>query len=239
MGKSIFHFKKFSVNQVNSAMKVCTDSCLFGASVKIDKDITKILDIGSGTGLLTLMLAQRTDAEIHAVEIENNAYVESKLNFEGSPWNERIKVFNLSIQEFSNISLHNQYDLIICNPPFFKNNLKSTKAFYNIAGHNESLSFHELIIASKSLIRQNGTLIVMLPAYETNVFVMNAIEEGFFLIAQQSVKNNTEAQVLREYSYFSLQKKTFTSYETIVIRDSLNNYSPEFIELLKNYYTIF
>ncbi|MCR6638684.1 MAG: methyltransferase [Sporocytophaga sp.] len=126
MGNSYFRFKQFQVNQEKTGMKVCTDSCIFGAYIDPGGAQT-ILDIGSGTGLLSLMMAQKTNAEINAVEIDDDASLQSEENFKNSKWSDRLYIFKSPIQEFS-AAATKKYDLIISNPPFFHQSFTLTQS---------------------------------------------------------------------------------------------------------------
>src|SRR5664280_2075596 len=117
-----FEFKQFRVEQSKAAMKVGTDGVILGAWTSVD-NASRILDVGTGTGLIALMLAQRSNAAIDAVEIDDDAYCEAKFNFEQSPWKERLKIFHSDFNAFSKEYGH-QYDLIVSNPPFFIDSLK-------------------------------------------------------------------------------------------------------------------
>ena len=149
MPNQFFKFKQFTIDQDQCAMKVCTDSCLFGAWVaeylEQEKNSLKtILDIGTGTGLLSLMLAQKTTANIDAVEIEEAASLQASNNFLASPWNNRLQVYHAPIQLFKPIH-PKSYVFIICNPPFYENNLKTDNQLKNLALHSEALSLANLI----------------------------------------------------------------------------------------------
>ena len=150
-----FQFKQFTIHQEKTAMKVCTDACLFGAWVANKIELNEInadniLDIGCGTGLLSLMLAQKTKAQIDAVEIDKNAFEQAKENINLTEWKEQINIHHGSIIDFKS---NKKYDLIICNPPFYENQLKSVDSARNKAMHATTLSYKDLIFVLKNKIK--------------------------------------------------------------------------------------
>ena len=214
-------------------MKVCTDACIFGAYI-IAASAKNILDIGTGTGLLSLMAAQKSEGIIDGVEIEENAYKQAKENFAGSHWRHKLNVFHQSIQDYSK-NINHQYDLIISNPPFFTGNLKSSQSIRNIALHNESLSFYELAAAVKVLLNKEGRFYILLPEYEFNLFEEEAKKSGLFLNETCSVKDKPGSDVLRVIGIYSF-KSTPVKKSEIVIKNNTGGYSEEFKNLLKGYY---
>jgi len=170
MGNPYFHFKKFSIWQEKSAMKVCTDSCIFGAYVSqhlesqfFDEICPGILDVGSGTGLLSLMLAQKiAGSKIEAIEPDLESFMECKLNFENSSWTEHLQVFNHNLSEFSEFN-QNQYEIIICNPPFFLNHLVSPSQSRNRALHISKSDWEKWLIDLKKLLKSGGQIWILLP----------------------------------------------------------------------------
>lgn len=168
MANPFFKFKQFTIFQDQCAMKVCTDACIFGASIEV-KDAKRILDIGTGTGLLSLMLAQRSEAEIVAVEIDENAFHQAKFNIEQSPWGSKISLFHTDIQTFSKNS-DEKFDLVVSNPPFFQNHLKSYTNSKNKAKHNDTLTLEELASSINAVLSGNGEAIILLPEIEAGLF---------------------------------------------------------------------
>ncbi|MEM9340902.1 MAG: methyltransferase, partial [Bacteroidota bacterium] len=166
MPNTYFQFKKFRIDQVRSGMKVTTDSCLFGAWIanhikKHHPEPSKVLDIGTGTGLLALMMGQVTqNTRIDAIEMNEESFCEAKENFENSKWSDRLAAYHTSIQNFQP---QEKYDLIICNPPFFKDNLKGAKRNKNQAIHNDSLSIDDLSKGINELLTRDGSAYVMYP----------------------------------------------------------------------------
>lgn len=216
-------------------MKVCTDACLFGAYVAENVIPSgNLLDIGAGTGLLALMLAQKTEALIDAVELDNEAAAQAIENVAGSPWKERIAVINRSIQDYYK-NTGKKYSLIISNPPFYENYLKSPEIARNTAIHAETLSLSELIDASVSLLEKHGTLALLLPPYESSLLKTLAEAKGLFFNQVVSIKDNPEGKVIREITFYSFAKSEVTTSE-ITIKTNEGDYSPAFIALLKDYY---
>ena len=237
MPNNYFRFKQFNINQENCAMKVCTDACLFGAWVVkiINAKTEKILDIGTGTGLLSLMLAQKnSSAIIDAVEIDENAAMQATANFEVSPWKERLHCFNNSVQSFYETN-NKQYDFIICNPPFFENDLKSTNAKRNLALHNDALSLEELLTSIDLFLKKSGSFAVLLPYHRTKYFETLAASHNFYCTEKVLVKQTPQHNYFRSMLYFK-RDKTITEESIITIKDENNEYGKVFIELLKDYY---
>ncbi len=175
--KNIFRFKQFAIRQEQAAMKVGTDGVLLGAWANI-ANAKRILDIGTGTGLIALMLAQRTSAatKIEAIEIEQHAYEEACFNIAQSPWDERITVHHQSVQEFSS----QPYDLIICNPPFFKNSLKPPDEKRLVARHAEGLPIEALAKHCKRLINNDGSISLIIPKQNEKETISCFIENGLY-----------------------------------------------------------
>jgi tRNA1Val (adenine37-N6)-methyltransferase len=216
-------------------MKVCTDSCLFGAwmadQVKT-KSSGSILDIGAGTGLLSLMLAQRVAASIDAVEIDAATCMQTKENFELSPWKERLTIFNKDVLHFETGKL---YDCIISNPPFFENDLKSTDANKNNAKHDSSLTLEQLIIVAKKHLNDDGIFAVLLPYHRTEYFIEIALKNEFHLSKKVLVKQTEKHDYFR--AILVLGKKNYSlSEETITIKNSDDKYSVRYATLLQDYY---
>jgi tRNA1Val (adenine37-N6)-methyltransferase len=177
MSNNFFQFKHFVIKQENCAMKVGTDGVLLGAWTNAE-DITNILDAGTGTGLLSLMLAQRSSAYIDAVDIEPSACRQAQENVANSRWKDRIKIINVSLQEYSNCEI--KYDLIVCNPPFFSKSLKCDNEKRNMARHNDLLSQIELLEAINKLLAENGKFVLILPFNEGKHFILEGVNYGLY-----------------------------------------------------------
>ena len=233
-----FSFKQFIVHQDQTAMKVTTDACIFGAYISID-GTKKILDIGTGTGLVAMMLAQRTQAQIDAVEIENSAYNQAVTNIQKSVFKEQINIFNTSIQLFSTRSeQQNQYDLIVSNPPFFQNHLKAEQATRNNSLHTDTLSFKDLIHSVLRLISSIGTFVILLPLYESSVFEELSISHGLYPQKKLTIMHRKDTKILRIITTFGFTKLQIQE-KNLIIKNPDESYSPAFEMLLKDYYLIF
>jgi tRNA1Val (adenine37-N6)-methyltransferase len=218
-------------------MKVCTDSCLFGAWLAslIEKKIINpknILDIGAGTGLLTLMLAQKTNAGIDAVEIDKNAFEQSTENAYASLWKDQIEVFHADIKKWSP---RLKYDLIISNPPFYEDDLLPGDQGKTISKHNAALNLEELIIAAKLMLVEHGTFAVLLPWHRAGTFENTASQHLLFVKEQMEVKQTPAHDYFRTMLILQKQETTLLKKE-LSIKNKNNEYSHEFKELLADYY---
>jgi tRNA1Val (adenine37-N6)-methyltransferase len=240
MPNSYFQFKQFTVQQEKTAMKVCTDACLFGgwAANEIEKgkvESERVLDIGTGTGLLSLMLAQKTNAVIDAVEVDDAAAQQAAENFEASAWRDRLSVHRSSVQEFSTL-VNQKYDIIISNPPFFKSSLKSDNLRKNLAKHTPSLAFEELAGIVSNLLKPEGVFYLLLPCFEFQVFIEVARQQNLFLHKLVNVQQTPAHPYFRTMGAFAKQEVPEVEPHRIIIKDAPNQYSEDFIQFLKDYY---
>jgi len=176
---STFRFQQFSVLQKQSAMKVCTDAVLFAAMAPV-KNGDSVLDIGTGTGVLSLIVAQLGAGKVTAVELTEQAYQEACINFSQSLWSERLEAVHQDIQGFAGIA-GQQFDLVISNPPFFENHFKTTAALRMTARHNDQLPFSDLIAIAGQLVSPQGLLYLLLPAHALKKMAEKALTAGFYL----------------------------------------------------------
>jgi tRNA1Val (adenine37-N6)-methyltransferase len=229
----IFRFKQFSVRHERSGMKVGTDGVLLGAWVDVTH-AQQFLDIGTGSGVIALMLAQRTDpaAMIDAVELDTLAYEEACENFNASPWKEKINPYLSSIQNFATIK---KYDLIISNPPYFQNSFKPPAAQREVARHTGSLTFADLITAAEKLLRPTGRLNVILPNAEGLQFETLALEHGFYCTRKWTFKTRKEKPIERWLLEFSWQSKPTDSGE-ILLYSAGENWSEGYKALTGEFY---
>ncbi len=238
MANSFFKFKQFTVHQDKCAMKVCTDACLFGAWIASMNDtfftsINNALDIGSGTGLLSLMFVQKNkNVVIDAVEIDEAAANQAMQNFNTSPWKERLRIINNDVLK---ISLPHTYQFIFSNPPFFENDLKSNDAKRNIALHSADLNLHELLNVIINNITLKGKFAILLPYHRSLFFEQLCLNNNFYLQEKVLIKATPHHHFFRCMLLFS-STKTATIEKEIIIQNQLAEYSSEFKELLSDYY---
>lgn len=237
MANSFFRFKHFTVYQSDAVLKVSTEACILGAWATAPEGATRLLDVGTGTGLLALMLAQRhPDAVIDAVDVDTTAARQATDNIAVSPFADRVRVFQQRIQEFSQSAI--PYDFIVANPPFYQNNLRSPDAARNATKHAETLTFDELLAATRRLLNPSGAFVVLLPPFETEVFLRKAAESGLFLHRQLQVRHRPGGKLFRVVSELGFSETTEV-FEDLTIHDSKGNYSPEFVALLTDFYLNF
>jgi tRNA1Val (adenine37-N6)-methyltransferase len=250
VANTFFQFKKFIVHQAQTSMKVCTDACLFGAWAVSDQQVInahEILDIGTGTGLLSLVLAQANPkATITAVEIEQAAATEAASNFKLSPWNDQLNLVHDNIQNFGNHA-STLYDVIITNPPFYESDLKSPDENKNTAAHSTALPWNILIENVSKLLSEGGSFYVLVPTLRAYTMQKLCDNNGLQLVAEVLVHNTAKNLPIRAMQKFVKKNEAqMDAVKTnnipqvkrtkIFIKDADNNYSPEFNVLLKDYY---
>jgi tRNA1Val (adenine37-N6)-methyltransferase len=238
MPNPYFQFKQFTVNHDRCAMKVTTDSCVFGAWVAGDmareeRKITTALDIGSGTGLLSLMIAQKNEVDIHAVEIDKEASLQSQENMAASPWKDRIQVVNEDVRLFRSV---NKFECIVSNPPFYENELTSERKTKNIAHHSEELTLPELLKAIKMNLEEGGLFYLMFPFKRRRELEQLLRENDLYtdnvVLLSQSLKHAPFRVIVKG----SNVKGEPGESRSISVWDEEQQYSKPFVDLLKDYY---
>lgn len=230
-----FTFKQFHVNQDRCAMKIGTDGVLLGAWTPLINNPYNVLDIGAGTGILSLMLAQRSNAEqIDAIEIDEDAYEQCVENFEASPWGDKLFCFHAGLDEFVD-EPEDEYDLIISNPPFYTDDYKSDNSSRDLARFEDALPFEELIEAAALLLSDNGIFSVIIPFKEEERFVSMCKELDLFPLKITRVKGTPTTEIKRSLLAFCKMEQT-PLIDELVIEISRHNYTPEYIELTKEFY---
>ncbi len=233
-----FYFKQFVIFQDKCAMKVGTDGILLGSWASIS-DNSQILDIGTGTGLLALMMAQRSPLSIiDAVEIDDDAYSQAKENIENSPWGDRINIFRAPIQDFANNS-SKQYDLIISNPPFFEKGSKSSQKSRNLARHSDSLSQANILQIASQVLKPNGHLAVIYPTDLADNFLNKAKDFHLFCDRKVYVKptpRTTIKRILLELRSTLSSTQGQTQETILVVEEEKHIYTQDYINLVQDFY---
>ncbi len=233
---SKFQFKQFTVEQDNCAMKIGTDGVLLGAWAPVAKDTFSILDIGTGTGIIALMLSQRTDAQqIDALEIEENAYEQATDNFENSHWNDRLFCFHAGLDEFIE-EPENTYDLIVSNPPFYSEDYKTNNEQRDLARFQDALPFEDLIEAADLLLSENGVFAAIIPFKEEETFIAIAEEYELYPVKITRVKGTPTTEIKRSLLAFKRFELPALDSDELVIETARHQYTPEYIELTKDFY---
>jgi tRNA1Val (adenine37-N6)-methyltransferase len=232
----MFQFKQFSVGQDRCAMKIGTDGVLLGAWTPIENDPLSILDIGAGTGVIALMLAQRSFAEqIDALEIDENAYEQAVDNFENSPWSDRLFCFHAGLDEFVE-EPEDEYDLIVSNPPFYTEDYLSNNEQRDIARFSDAMPFEDLIEAAALLLSENGIFSVIIPYKEEEKFLALANQYELFPFKITHVKGTPTSEIKRSLLAFSRKEKEDFPIDSLIIETYRHIYTPEYIELTKDFY---
>lgn len=235
----MFRFKEFSVLQDKSAMKVGTDAILLGSWAPFLPDSKRILDIGAGTGVLSLMMAQRfSNASIQAIEIEESATEECLMNFQNSKWSNRLQVSHCPIQDFTFAHLNVKSDCIISNPPFFMETIRPESEERKLARNTQSLSYEELIDSVRKLLQVNGLFATIIPFQNEAEFLSICKAAGLYVFKKCWVKGTPESQFKRSLLCFSFHESSYHS-DALVVEHSRHQYTEEFIQLTKDFYLNF
>jgi tRNA1Val (adenine37-N6)-methyltransferase len=235
MSNSPFQFKQFTVQQNKTAMKVGTDGVLLGAWAEINSDVFNILDIGTGTGLIALMMAQRSNAEIiDGIELNDEAYVQTVDNFELSDWGDRLFCYHASFQEFID-EIEDSYDLIISNPPFYTSTYKELSKERAMARHSESLPYSDLLSGTAKLLSEIGTCAFIIPFSEEENFIEIAKSNNLFINRITRVKGTFDAPIKRSLLQFSFEEKAIEQNE-LVIEIERHLYTDAYKILVQDYY---
>lgn len=239
MSNNYFQFKQFTIQQDACAMKVGTDGVLLGAWCDV-KPTDSVLDIGTGTGLIALMLAQRNAKSIDGVEIESSAVNQARQNVANSPWHDKIRIFEDDIRQFANTS-NNQYDLIVCNPPYFISSLKNPDPNRTLARHADTLPYKDLLTSAKKLLRPEGTFCLILPFEESKIFKAEAFILQFYLTRSATIYTvDSSAKKRRVLLSFSLIKPEIEPInEEFSIQTSTGSYTDWFRRLTESFYLHF
>ena len=233
---SKFQFKQFSIEQDRCAMKIGTDGVLLGAWVPIDNNPFSILDIGTGTGIIALMLAQRSGAtQIDALEIDEDAYEQATDNFENSPWNDRLFCFHAALDEFVE-EPEDEYDLIISNPPFYTEDYKSENQQRDLARFSDAMPFEELIEAADLLLSENGIFAVIIPFKEEERFIDLCAEVELFPVKVTRVKGSPKTPIVRSLLAFKRYELSVLEADELIIEINRHEYTDEYIELTKDFF---
>lgn len=229
-----FRFKQFVINQDQCAMKVGTDGVLLGAWASGGK---KVLDIGSGTGLISLMMAQRfADAEVVGIDIDAEACAEACENVQASPFADRVKIVHCKLQEFRLQPNEERYDAIVSNPPFFVNSLKNPDKKRTLARHSDSLPFRDLFVGVKGLLTHDGVFSAVVPTDVLEQFSAEAYILGFYMVRRCDVKTVERKQPKRTLVSFSLCRKDNLGVDTECIMGTDGKYSPWYVKITEDFY---
>jgi tRNA1Val (adenine37-N6)-methyltransferase len=217
-------------------MKVGTDGVLLGAWTPVENHPYSVLDIGAGTGILALMLAQRSSAEqIDAIEIDENAFEQCVDNFENSPWTDRLYCYHAGLDEFMD-EPEEEYDLIVSNPPFYSEDYKTESEQRDLARFQDALPFEDLIEAASVLLSENGIFSVIIPFKEEEKFIALAKECNLFPFKITRVKGTPTTEIKRSLLAFSFAEKTNFPIDELIIETARHQYTEEYIALTKEFY---
>lgn len=236
MANDYFNFKQFTIKQDRSIFKVGTDGVLLGACADVSAAGT-ILDTGTGTGLIAIMLAQRSNAVIVAIEPDQDSYIQACGNAGSCPWSERIKVVNADFQTYSNSGL--KFDLIVSNPPFFTGSMKNPDLRKSSSRHNDNLSVSDILHGSARLLSNNGLLQLILPFTEGNIFILKAQESGFHCNFKLNIRPLPGSKVKRMILGFNRFRTDLIEKELVIGKGPRHEYTDEYLNLTRDFYLNF
>ncbi len=238
MTKDIFHFKQFSIRHDECAMKVGTDGVLLGAWCNVES-ARSVLDVGTGCGLIAIILAQRNaGCHIDAIEIDEASGRQAEENANKCPWSSRISVHRTSFQQFYDKE-KKKYDLIVSNPPYFQNSLTNPNREKSVARHSGSLPMDELVAGIDKLLKENGRFCMIMPVTEALIFIDKAKESGMYCRRITSVLPNPGKPPKRYLMEFLKSEGEIVKTELILELDKRHKYSGEFKKLTGDFYLYF
>jgi len=236
MSNNYFSFKQFMIHQDKSAFKVGTDGVLLGAFADIT-GVEKILEIGTGTGLIAIMLAQKCEAEIIAIEPDDESYIQACDNVKLCKWSNRIKIEHTNLQNY--YPGNEKFNLIITNPPYFTDSLRNTDPRKSATRHNDSLTPEELLVGVSRLLDNDGHLQLILPYVEGNVFIAEAHKYGFYCNNILKIKPLPTAEIRRLILSFSRERLKVTEKFLTIEHGKRHEFTEEYINLTKGFYLKF
>jgi tRNA1Val (adenine37-N6)-methyltransferase len=236
MANNYFSFKQFTICQDKCAFKVGTDGVLLGAYAEIGGKV-RILDIGTGTGLIALMLAQRSLAEIFAIEPDRDSFEQATANVSQSRWDNRIKVINSDLQSFDPGNI--RFDLIVTNPPYFIDSLKNPDPGKASARHNITLNNDELLKGVSRLLSETGKFQVIMPYTEGIILIAEAVQHGLFCNSVLKIKPLPTSEIRRVVITFSGERRKVTEKFLTIERGKRHEFTEEYITLTKDFYLKF
>jgi len=232
MRSDYFRFKQFNIWHAKDVMKVGTDGVLVGAFVKCDK-AKYILDIGTGSGLIALMLAQKSDAMISAIDINESACELAEVNVSRSNWQNQIEVINTTLQKYK---AKNKLDIIVSNPPYFRTDVISPNHKRAIARHSIELCSEDIIEFAVNNLSQGGQLVVIYPTEQAEDFILMSKAKGLYLNRRLNIKGNFNTSVVRVISEFSNVDSEILESTISIEKEKRHDYSDEFRALTGSYY---
>ncbi len=235
MSNNYFSFKQFTVNQDSAVFKVGTDAVLLGALAEVNGK-NFILDIGTGTGIIALMLAQRSDASIIAIEPDPVSFSQACDNIRNSRWADRIRVEKCTIQDFRP---QGKFDLIVANPPYFIDSLKNPDSAKSIARHNVTLAHDDIVEGAERLLEPKGTLQLILPRAEGEIFIAEAQKSGFYCNRKVNIKPSPSNEIIRLILSFSRERMEVAESFLTIEAGKRHDFTKEYRELTKGFYLKF
>ena len=232
-----FFFKKFGMFHHRSTMRIGTDAVLFAQWVPIFES-DYVLDVGTGSGIIPMILSQRNANSVDAVELDADSYEEAKLNFSISVWSDKLNVFNKDVRIFAD-EVNKKYDLIVSNPPYYASDVKPIKEKKVMARHVSTLSFRDLLFSAKKMMKENSRFALVLPFYESRLFIKEAEQLGFYLQKEMHIIPIEGKDANRVNMQFVLNEVNKLETEYFTIRNKDYSYTEEYKTFLKDYYLDF
>lgn len=232
-----FFFKKFGMFHHRSTMRIGTDAVLFAQWVPIFES-DYVLDVGTGSGIIPMILSQKNANSVDAVELDADSYEEAKLNFSISVWSDKLNVFNKDVRIFAD-EVNKKYDLIVSNPPYYASDVKPIKEKKVMARHVSTLSFRDLLFSAKKMMKENSRFALVLPFYESRLFIKEAEQLGFYLQKEMHIIPIEGKDANRVNMQFVLNEVNKVETECFTIRNKDYSYTEEYKTFLKDYYLDF